>query len=179
MRLTPKLRCAVQAHVSSQFLEDHLFVLQPVASGQQQLSSRVVHLALQYLTHALELKDSYKLMRPHVEGLLAQVRTLTRPLLAHTAFASVRQLQTRHFGASGSVGIAADAAVRLAYSCGLSAFVRLRLCIQVWLTMCCALILQVVLPQLCFDDEDAELWEDDPQEFVRKVRNHICTQPVP
>lgn len=30
-------------------------------------------------------------------------------------------------------------------------------------------MLQVVLPQLCFDDEDAELWEDDPQEFVRKV----------
>jgi hypothetical protein len=139
MRLTPKLRCAVQAHVSSQFLEDHLFVLQPVASGQQQLSSRVVHLALQYLTHALELKDSYKLMRPHVEGLLAQVRTLTRPLSEHTAFASVRQLQTRHPGASGSVGIAAHAAVRLAYSCGLSAFVRLRLCIQVWLTMCYAL----------------------------------------
>lgn len=39
--------CPVQAHVSSQFLEDHLFVLQPVASGQQQLSPRVVHLALQ------------------------------------------------------------------------------------------------------------------------------------
>lgn len=30
--------------------------------------------------------------------------------------------------------------------------------------------LQVVLPLLCFDAEDAELWEDDPQEFVRKVR---------
>jgi hypothetical protein len=29
--------------------------------------------------------------------------------------------------------------------------------------------LQVVLPQLCFDDEDAQLWEEDPQEFVRKV----------
>lgn len=27
---------------------------------------------------------------------------------------------------------------------------------------------QVVLPQLCFDDADAELWEEDPQEFVRK-----------
>lgn len=82
------LCCAVQAHVSSQFLEDHLFVLQPVASGQQQLSSRVVHLALQYLTHALELKDSYKLMKPHVEGLLVQVRTLTQQLLAHTACTS-------------------------------------------------------------------------------------------
>lgn len=29
---------------------------------------------------------------------------------------------------------------------------------------------QVVLPHLCFDDQDAELWEEDPQEFVRKVR---------
>jgi hypothetical protein len=26
-----------------------------------------------------------------------------------------------------------------------------------------------VLPLLCFDEEDAELWEEDPQEFVRKV----------
>jgi hypothetical protein len=24
---------------------------------------------------------------------------------------------------------------------------------------------------LCFDDEDAELWEDDPQEYIRKVRH--------
>jgi hypothetical protein len=59
--------------VSSQFLEDHLFVLQPVASGQHPLSPRVVHLALQYLTHALDLKESYKLLKPHVEGLLVQV----------------------------------------------------------------------------------------------------------
>jgi hypothetical protein len=28
---------------------------------------------LQYLTHALELKESYKLLKPHVEGLLMQV----------------------------------------------------------------------------------------------------------
>jgi hypothetical protein len=82
---TTVLCCAVQAHVSSQFLEDHLFVLQPVASGQQRLSARVVHLALQYLTHALELKDSYKLMKPHVEGLLVQVSTLAQLLFAHTA----------------------------------------------------------------------------------------------
>jgi hypothetical protein len=32
--------------------------------------------------------------------------------------------------------------------------------------------LQVVLPLLCFDEEDAELWEEDPQEFVRKVRHN-------
>lgn len=30
----------------------------------------------------------------------------------------------------------------------------------------------MVLPLLCFDAEDAELWEEDPQEFVRKVRTH-------
>jgi hypothetical protein len=29
---------------------------------------------------------------------------------------------------------------------------------------------QIVLPLLCFDEEDALLWEEDPQEFVRKVR---------
>lgn len=49
-------------------------MLQPVVSGQRPLSPRVVHLALQYLTHALDLKDSYKLLKPHVEGLLVQVR---------------------------------------------------------------------------------------------------------
>jgi hypothetical protein len=27
----------------------------------------------------------------------------------------------------------------------------------------------VVFPLLCFDDEDAELWQDDPQEYIRKV----------
>lgn len=49
------------------------------------------------------------------------------------------------------------------------------------------LLPQVVLPLLCFDEEDAELWEEDPQEFVRKVRGahaaeaaaagHICAYP--
>ena len=34
----------------------------------------------------------------------------------------------------------------------------------------CALC-SVVFPMLCFDDEDAELWEDDPQEYIRKVRH--------
>lgn len=32
--------------------------------------------------------------------------------------------------------------------------------------LCCS----VVFPMLCFDDEDAELWADDPQEYIRKVR---------
>lgn len=26
---------------------------------------------------------------------------------------------------------------------------------------------------LCFDDEDAELWADDPQEYIRKVGS-VC-----
>lgn len=30
------------------------------------------------------------------------------------------------------------------------------------------MLLHVVFPLLCFDDEDAELWEDDPQEYIRK-----------
>jgi hypothetical protein len=48
-------------------------VLHPLASGHY-LSPRVVNLALQYLTRALELKGTYKLMKPHVEPLLSQVR---------------------------------------------------------------------------------------------------------
>ena len=32
----------------------------------------------------------------------------------------------------------------------------------------CLSFCQVVLPQLCFSVEDAELWVEDPQEFVRK-----------
>lgn len=87
-----------QAHVASQFLEDQLAVLHPLASGRY-LSPRVTNLCLQYLTRALELKGSYKQLKPHIEPLLGQV----------------------------------------------------------------------VLPLLCFDEEDAELWEEDPQEFVRKV----------
>ncbi len=31
----------------------------------------------------------------------------------------------------------------------------------------------VVFPMLCFDDEDAELWADDPQEYIRKVGS-VC-----
>eukprot|EP00878_Enallax_costatus_P038160 GHUV01043324.1.p1 GENE.GHUV01043324.1~~GHUV01043324.1.p1 ORF type:complete len:672 (+),score=261.35 GHUV01043324.1:958-2973(+) len=86
-----------ETHVSSQFLEDQLHVLHPLAAGQY-LSPRVSNLALQYLTRAIELKGTYKQLKPHVDGLLNQV----------------------------------------------------------------------VLPLLCFDAEDAELWEEDPQEFVRK-----------
>ena len=42
--------------------------------------------------------------------------------------------------------------------------------------LACALC-SVVFPMLCFDDEDAELWEDDPQEYIRKVR-HTPTRYV-
>ena len=31
------------------------------------------------------------------------------------------------------------------------------------------LLTNCVFPLMCFDDEDAELWEDDPQEYIRKV----------
>lgn len=26
---------------------------------------------------------------------------------------------------------------------------------------------------LCFDDEDAELWADDPQEYIRKASSRL------
>lgn len=61
-----------EAHVSSQFLEDQLHVLHPLASGHY-LSPRVTNLALQYLTRAIEIKSTYKQMKPHVEALLSQV----------------------------------------------------------------------------------------------------------
>lgn len=44
--------------MSKQFLEDHLYVLQPVAAGQHQLSPRVIHMALQvciYVVHLLHV----------------------------------------------------------------------------------------------------------------------------
>lgn len=34
------------------------------------------------------------------------------------------------------------------------------------------LMTHIVLPMLAFDNSDAELWEDDPTEYVRKVRRH-------
>lgn len=36
-----------------------------------------------------------------------------------------------------------------------------------------SLLASVVFPLCCFDDEDEELWEDDPQEYIRKVGGHI------
>ncbi len=32
-----------------------------------------------------------------------------------------------------------------------------------------ALMQRVLFPLMCFGDEDAELWDDDPQEYIRKV----------
>ena len=32
-----------------------------------------------------------------------------------------------------------------------------------------SLLANVVFPLCCFDDEDEELWEEDPQEYIRKV----------
>ena len=31
------------------------------------------------------------------------------------------------------------------------------------------LVATVLLPLMCYDDEDAELWQDDPHEYIRKV----------
>ncbi len=31
------------------------------------------------------------------------------------------------------------------------------------------LMARVLFPLMCFDDSDAELWADDPQEYIRKV----------
>eukprot|EP00879_Flechtneria_rotunda_P022091 GHRR01023309.1.p1 GENE.GHRR01023309.1~~GHRR01023309.1.p1 ORF type:complete len:1020 (+),score=395.54 GHRR01023309.1:417-3476(+) len=86
-----------ETHVTSQFLEDQLHVLHQLTTSHY-LSPRIVNLALQYLTRAVELKGTYKQLKPQIEPLLSKV----------------------------------------------------------------------VLPLLCFDDEDAALWEEDPQEFVRK-----------
>lgn len=90
--------CCLQAHCMQQFLDDHLNVLRPVAEGQY-VDFRVVNSALQYIMHAIELKEPYKLVKPHLDPLMYGV---------------------------------------------------------VWRLM-------------RFNDEDAELWEEDPQEYVRKV----------
>ena len=62
-------------------------------------STRVVNLMLRYLTHAVELNPTWKLIKPHIHDLL---------------------------------------------------------------TKC-------IFNLMCFNDEDAELWDTDPQEYIRKV----------
>ena len=37
-----------------------------------------------------------------------------------------------------------------------------------------SLLASVVFPLCCFDDEDEELWEEDPQEYIRKVTCPCC-----
>ena len=34
------------------------------------------------------------------------------------------------------------------------------------------ILANVAFPLMCFSDEDAELWSDDPHEYIRKVRVH-------
>ena len=36
-----------------------------------------------------------------------------------------------------------------------------------------SLLGSVVFPLCCFNDEDEELWHDDPQEYIRKVANYL------
>ena len=63
------------------------------------IAPRVTNLALQYITTGVALSASWKVMRPHMQSLMANV----------------------------------------------------------------------VFPLCCFDDEDQELWDEDPQEYIRKV----------
>lgn len=75
------------------------------------VSPRVINLMLRYLTHAIELNPTWKLIKPHIHDLL---------------------------------------------------------------TKC-------VFDLMCFTDEDAELWEFDPQEYIRKVSSclALCTPLLP
>ena len=41
-----------------------------------------------------------------------------------------------------------------------------------------ALMERVLFPLMCFDDVDAELWEDDPQEYIRKVSQSPRRHPA-
>ncbi|KAI8465003.1 MAG: armadillo-type protein [Monoraphidium minutum] len=86
------------AEASLTLLEDVLALLAPLASGSGWLAPRCANLALQFVTAALEEKEPYRALKPHIDGLL----------------------------------------------------------------------LHVALPLLAFNDDDAELWADDPAEFVRK-----------
>ena len=63
------------------------------------MAPRVTNLALQYITTGISLSSSWKVMKPHMQSMLANV----------------------------------------------------------------------VFSLCCFDDEDEELWEEDPQEYIRKV----------
>lgn len=80
-----------------QLLEDHLALLARLAEPGAYLSPRVISLALQYVGRAVEIKESYALLKPHVDAMLT-----------------------------------------------------------------------VVFPLTCFSEDDATLWDEDPQEYVRK-----------
>ena len=41
-----------------------------------------------------------------------------------------------------------------------------------------SLLVSVVFPLCCFNDEDEELWDDDPQEYIRKVNRQVVTCKV-
>ncbi len=40
-----------------------------------------------------------------------------------------------------------------------------------------SLLTKCVFDLMCFDDEDAELWEEDPQEYIRKVVSPMLERP--
>lgn len=67
-----------QAEVAPQFLEDILALLHPVATGGW-LAPRCTNLALQFVSAAVEEKEPYRALKPHIDGLLLHV---VLPLLA-------------------------------------------------------------------------------------------------
>lgn len=42
-----------------------------------------------------------------------------------------------------------------------------------------SLLANVVFPLCCFDDEDQELWDEDPQEYIRKVGSGLFNSRGP
>ena len=61
-----------QAEVAPQFLEDELALLAPCASGGW-LAPRCANLALQFVAAAVDEKEPYKALKPHLDGLLQHV----------------------------------------------------------------------------------------------------------
>ena len=88
---------AFKAECSVSFLQSYMQLLSVIPAGGY-LPDRIVNLSLQYLTTALGSANTYKVMKPQMDGLL----------------------------------------------------------------------FQIIFPLMCFNASDAELWEEDPQEYIRK-----------
>lgn len=87
----------------------HPFPEQPHGGTQGAwLSPRVTNSTVQYLTHAVQLSRTYKLMKPHLH----------------------------------------------------------------------ALLINAIFPLCCFDDSDEAMWQEDPHEYIRKVKKSLCSDGV-